>query len=92
MDTSHRKRHSLSRSPTESVRIISDNVLRRSQQSLWIRAVVLFVVGVLFALVLNLLQVQRRVTLFPPEVLASLFSSAWWIPPCCGVASGTVHV
>ncbi|GAV08592.1 hypothetical protein RvY_18257 [Ramazzottius varieornatus] len=92
METGQRKRHSQSRSPSESVRIISDKVLRRSQQSLWIRAVVLFIVGVLFALVLNLLQVQRRVTLFPPEVLASLFSSAWWIPPCCGIASACIGI
>lgn len=52
------------------------------------RGVVLFLTGVFFALVLNLLQVQRQVTVFPPEVLASLFSSAWWIPPSCGTAAG----
>lgn len=49
----------------------------------------LFSVGVFLALVLNLLQVQRNVTLFPPDVLSSIFSSAWWVPPCCGSASGT---
>lgn len=51
----------------------------------------LFSVGVFLALVLNLLQVQRNVTLFPPDVLSSIFSSAWWVPPCCGSASGTSH-
>lgn len=52
------------------------------------RGLVLFTVGVFLALVLNLLQIQRNVTLFPEEVMATLFSSAWWIPPCCGTAAG----
>ncbi|NXK05860.1 INSI1 protein, partial [Herpetotheres cachinnans] len=52
------------------------------------RSVVLFVVGVFMALVLNLLQIQRNVTLFPDEVISTLFSSAWWVPPCCGTAAG----
>ena len=52
------------------------------------RGLVLFSIGVFLALVLNLLQVQRQVTVFPPEVLASLFSSAWWVPPSCGTAAG----
>lgn len=52
------------------------------------RGLVLFSVGVVLALVLNLLQVQRNVTLFPEEVTATGFSSAWWVPPCCGTAAG----
>lgn len=52
------------------------------------RGVVLFTVGVFLALVLNLLQIQRNVTLFPEEVMTTLFSSAWWIPPCCGTGAG----
>lgn len=40
------------------------------------RSLVLFSVGVVLALVLNLLQVQRNVTLFPEEVIATIFSSA----------------
>lgn len=52
------------------------------------RGLVLFTVGVLLALVLNLLQIQRHVTLFPDEVMTTLFSSAWWIPPCCGTGAG----
>uniref|UniRef100_A0A8I5NZ55 Insulin-induced gene protein n=8 Tax=Boreoeutheria TaxID=1437010 RepID=A0A8I5NZ55_PAPAN len=55
--------------------------------NLMIRGVVLFFIGVFLALVLNLLQIQRNVTLFPPDVIASIFSSAWWVPPCCGTAS-----
>lgn len=52
------------------------------------RGLVLFTVGVILALVLNLLQIQRNVTLFPDEVVTTLFSSAWWIPPCCGTGAG----
>lgn len=58
--------------------------------NLVIRGVVLFAIGVFLALVLNLLQVQRNVTLFPPDVIASIFSSAWWVPPCCGTASAVI--
>ncbi|KAJ8775829.1 hypothetical protein J1605_016056 [Eschrichtius robustus] len=57
----------------------------------WVqRSLVLFSVGVVLALVLNLLQVQRNVTLFPEEVIATIFSSAWWVPPCCGTAAAVV--
>lgn len=52
------------------------------------RSLVLFSFGVVLALVLNLLQIQRNVTLFPDEVIATIFSSAWWVPPCCGTAAG----
>ncbi|XP_059151410.1 insulin-induced gene 2 protein-like isoform X2 [Physella acuta] len=61
-----------------------------SLKSLIARGSVLFFIGVFFALVLNLLQVQRQVTVFPPEVLASLFSSAWWVPPSCGTAAAVI--
>ncbi|XP_056155043.1 insulin-induced gene 1 protein [Lampris incognitus] len=54
------------------------------------RGLVLFTVGVFLALVLNLLQIQRNVTLFPEEVMTTLFSSAWWIPPCCGTGAAVV--
>lgn len=68
-------------------------VLRRPRASsghhdLVQRSLVLFSVGVVLALVLNLLQIQRNVTLFPDEVIATIFSSAWWVPPCCGTAAG----
>jgi hypothetical protein len=55
--------------------------------TLVLRGSVLFIIGVIFALVLNLLQVQRQVTLFP-DVLDNVFSSAWWVPPSCGTAAG----
>ncbi|XP_015706888.1 insulin-induced gene 1 protein-like [Coturnix japonica] len=62
------------------------------RQHLVQRSLVLFVVGAFMALVLNLLQIQRNVTLFPDEVIATLFSSAWWVPPCCGTAAGECGV
>uniref|UniRef100_A0A8D0T5U0 Insulin-induced gene protein n=1 Tax=Sus scrofa TaxID=9823 RepID=A0A8D0T5U0_PIG len=58
--------------------------------NLMIQAVVLFFIGVFLASVLNLLQIQTNVTLFPPDVIASIFSSAWWVPPCCGTASAVI--
>ncbi|XP_064648374.1 insulin-induced gene 2 protein-like [Lineus longissimus] len=64
--------------------------LMTSIRNFFLRFLLLFSVGVFFALVLNLLQVQRNVTLFPPEVLLSLFSSAWWVPPSCGIAAAVI--
>ena len=56
---------------------------------LFIRGFVLFIIGAIFALVLNLLQVQRQITLFP-GVLDNVFLSAWWVPPSCGTAAGMI--
>uniref|UniRef100_UPI0035901489 insulin-induced gene 2 protein-like isoform X1 n=2 Tax=Myxine glutinosa TaxID=7769 RepID=UPI0035901489 len=55
--------------------------------SLVSRILLLFLVGVLLALVLDLLHIQRRVVLFPPEVVAGLCPGAWWLPLCCGSAA-----
>ncbi|KAM8857045.1 insulin-induced gene 2 protein isoform 1-T1 [Synchiropus picturatus] len=63
------------------------SVVSSRSSNLLIRGSLLFSVGVFLSLVLNLLQVQRNVTLFPPDVMSSIFSSAWWLPPCCGSAS-----
>ncbi|KAE8581775.1 hypothetical protein XENTR_v10024938 [Xenopus tropicalis] len=60
------------------------------KMNLLLRGLLLFLIGVFLALVLNLLQVQRNVTLFPPDVLSSLFSSAWWVPLCCGTAAAAI--
>lgn len=57
--------------------------------SLFLRGVCLFTVGVFFSLVLNLLQVQQEVTIFP-EVFDNLFKSAWWVPPSCGTAAAII--
>ncbi|KAL7991759.1 hypothetical protein Chor_016015 [Crotalus horridus] len=58
--------------------------------NLVLRGIVLFLIGVLLALILNLLQIQRNVTLFPPDVITSIFSSAWWVPLGCGTASAVI--
>lgn len=57
--------------------------------TLFVRGFVLFIIGAIFALVLNLLQVQRQITLFP-GVLDNVFSSAWWVPPSCGTAAAVI--
>ncbi|NXM81247.1 INSI1 protein, partial [Oenanthe oenanthe] len=75
------------RSPSTSSASSASSTLNWSQHLVQ-RSVVLFVVGAFMALVLNLLQIQRNVTLFPDEVISTLFSSAWWVPPCCGTAAG----
>ncbi|NXK89613.1 INSI1 protein, partial [Formicarius rufipectus] len=80
---------SASTSSTSSVS--STNSTLNWSQHLVQRIVVLFVVGAFMALVLNLLQIQRNVTLFPDEVISTLFSSAWWVPPCCGTAAGEFY-
>ncbi|NXA44651.1 INSI1 protein, partial [Nothocercus julius] len=74
--------------PGSVAAIASSSSTLNLSQHLVQRSLVLFVVGAFMALVLNLLQVQRNVTLFPEEVMATLFSSAWWVPPCCGTAAG----
>ncbi|NXH77557.1 INSI1 protein, partial [Hydrobates tethys] len=73
-------------SPSTSSATSSSSTLNWSQHLVQ-RSLVLFVVGAFMALVLNLLQIQRNVTLFPDEVISTLFSSAWWVPPCCGTAA-----
>lgn len=62
-------------------------IIKRATYRLFLRGFLLFLVGMFFALVLNLLQVQRQVTLFP-DVVENVFSSAWWVPPSCGTAAG----
>nr|XP_020457925.1 insulin-induced gene 1 protein isoform X2 [Monopterus albus] len=89
---------SLLTSKTEEMMSIITSVLSSAYKSLHNvrtvnlirRGLVLFTVGVFLALVLNLLQIQRNVTLFPEEVMTTLFSSAWWIPPCCGTGAAVV--
>lgn len=56
---------------------------------LFVRGVLLFLVGMFFALVLNLLQVQRQIPLVP-DVVDTVFSSAWWLPPSCGTAAAVI--
>ncbi|KAM9592744.1 insulin-induced gene 1 protein [Trichechus inunguis] len=86
---SHR-RHSSGHSTGVSVHRCNSSHANSWHHHLVQRSLVLFSVGVVLALVLNLLQIQRNVTLFPEEVIATIFSSAWWVPPCCGTAAAVV--
>jgi len=67
-----------------------------SYSNLFLRGSLLFAVGVFFAYVLNLLQIQQHVTEFPqsqklfPDSLDNLFNIAWWVPPSCGTAAAFV--
>ncbi|XP_048861988.1 insulin-induced gene 2 protein [Brienomyrus brachyistius] len=85
VDTSDVKAHQLESGPAVCGPYIA--VITNKTANLVIRGVMLFSVGVFLSLVLNLLQVQRNITLFPPDVITSVFSSAWWVPPCCGTVS-----
>ncbi|NXX41496.1 INSI1 protein, partial [Tricholaema leucomelas] len=84
----HGARNPSTSSASSTSRSRSSSSTLNLSQHLVQRSVVLFVVGAFMALVLNLLQIQRNVTLFPDEVISTLFSSAWWVPPCCGTAAG----
>lgn len=65
----------------------------RSALVSWIRIVaLLFVIGVIFALVLNVLQVQRNVAAFSRDVLSGLAlfglsMSTWWMLPSYGTGA-----
>lgn len=56
----------------------------------FLRGGFLFLTGVFFAFVLNLLQVQRQFTSIPQEVFTNMFSSTWWLPPTCGTAAAII--
>lgn len=76
----------------EMMFMVTSVLLRVRSANLIRRGLVLFAVGVVLALVLYFLQIQRKDALFPDEVLDTLFSSAWWIPLCCGTAAGQFHL
>lgn len=75
----------------EMMSMVTSVLLHVRSANLIQRGLVLFAVGVFLALVLYFLQIQRKDALFPDEVLDTLFSSAWWIPLCCGTAAGAFH-
>ena len=65
---------------------ISIPQLKMGVKSVVFRGSVLFVIGVVFALVLNVLQAQSVV--LSPAVLTNFFKSAWWVAPIFGTGSG----
>lgn len=50
------------------------------------RGTILFLLGSLCALVLNILQMEYKSNLFPSNVLIFL-STTWWVLPLCGLAA-----
>lgn len=90
--TSKQEQHSASGEKRNHLRGPYVSFITDRTTNLFIRGGMLFFVGVSLALVLNLLQVQRNVTLFPPDVISSIFSSVWWVPPSCGMASAMIGV
>lgn len=55
--------------------------------SLLTRGTILFLLGSMCALVLNILQMEYKSNLFPSNVLIFL-STTWWVLPLCGLAAG----
>ena len=60
--------------------------------NVFVRGVVLFIVGGFLALVLTVLSVlpesqRRNLGVLPQEVFANVLSDIWWIPPSCGTAA-----
>ena len=51
------------------------------------RGFILFLLGSLCALVLNILQMEYKSNLFPSNVLIFL-ATTWWVLPLCGLAAG----
>ncbi|TRY88870.1 hypothetical protein DNTS_016950, partial [Danionella cerebrum] len=58
--------------------------------NLLLRSSLLFSIGVGLSLLLNLLQTQRNVTLFPAETGSQTLRCAWWVPACCGAAAALI--
>ncbi|KAI9354869.1 insulin-induced protein family, partial [Zopfochytrium polystomum] len=57
------------------------------------RALLLFALGFLFAVIIDHLQKEHNITRYPPNI-PKLFSSASWMPLCCGFAGclvGTLY-
>jgi len=48
------------------------------------RVTSLFTFGVALAIILNLLQRQKNVTVFSPGMFGDVLNSAWWMPPAFG--------
>ncbi|XP_071941145.1 insulin-induced gene 2 protein-like [Antedon mediterranea] len=72
-------------------------VTLKSSRGLVLRAVILFAIGVILATILNVMAIQRRVTILSPEVIANLFAQnwwlpEWWVPASCGLAAVCVGI
>lgn len=65
-----------------------------SAMNLSIRASLLFITGCFFAVVINLLQVQNNITLFPADTswTYKLLYSVWWVPPSVGAGAAIIGI
>ena len=72
-------------SSLKSERISDDGSTTRV--NLIVRALVLFLIGALLAFVLNVLQMEYRVT-----TLLAFFQLNWWVLPVCGFAASKVFL
>lgn len=69
-------------------------------QSVWIRVLILWMVGSVLAVLLNHTQAENYVIVFPPSVplyrfqsvLIHWFSSPWWMPLGGGAAAGEYFI
>jgi hypothetical protein len=60
-----------------------------------IGACLLFVTGCFFAVIINLVQVQNNITLFPADVTSwtyKLLYCAWWVPPSVGTGAVIIGI
>ena len=60
---------------------------------LLVRGAILFVFGVFFSLLLNLLQVHREI-LEPGQEPGNFdhYESSWWVLPVCGMTAGNYYI
>ena len=60
-----------------------------SAMRLIVRGAILFIFGVFFSLLLNLLQVHREI-LEPGQEPGNFdhYESSWWVLPACGMSAG----
>ena len=63
--------------------------------NIFVRGVVLFILGAFLAIVLFVLSVlpearRRQIEALDFEIIANLFSTVWWIAPSCGTAAAVV--
>ena len=72
---------------------ISHKPLKMPTTGLLMRGSVLFMIGVFFSIIFHFIQINRRhVTNLPVEFLDNLLAKEWWVPPCCGLASGMEEI
>jgi hypothetical protein len=54
---------------------------------MFLRMLILFLLGGLLTFVLNVLQMEYRLNLFPNNIIM-FFQTTWWVIPLCGIGAG----